>query len=187
MPHAHTRPTPHRARRLLAAAAAAPVLALAAAPVALANEDPGSMTGSIAFSPRTVLPGGRITLSTKDCDASSGTATSDAFAGGSVRLGAGDGGAVRGTAQVPASVRPGRYAVTVVCGNGTAEGSFTVGAQGPVGAGGGGMAERQQASGPRLLGLRLDSASDLVGLVLLAGGATGVVVMETRRRRRARQ
>ncbi|MFI1964948.1 hypothetical protein ACH429_12675 [Streptomyces pathocidini] len=85
-----------------------------AAPAALAAPDPNITSFGFDISPKSVKPGGSVTLHVTECDRGA-TASSGVF--DTVRLRPSDGGEHSGTARVDEDARPGAvYDVTFTCG-----------------------------------------------------------------------
>ena len=156
-----------RVKQLLAASAASGILVFGFAPGALAG------SSSVVVQPGTVVAGGQVSVFGTQCTASTGTATSPAFAAPiSLSMLSNSTG---GVGRVSASAKPGTWPVTVTCGSQTFTGSVTVsGSAVPSGgaATGDGSSQAPTASG-------LGS-----GMALAAAGA-GLGVLVLRRRRAA--
>jgi hypothetical protein len=139
-------------------------LALAAAPIAQAASD-------TTITPNPATAGSTVNIFNRSCTATSGTASSAAFAA-PASLGPGADVPLAGEAMVSKSVSPGTFTVTITCGSQTFTSSLTIV---PTGAPVTGDGASLINSGP----------AQATGLAML-GGAVGIGAVALRRRRAAR-
>ena len=156
-----------RVKQLVAASAASGIIALGFAPAASAA------ASSVVVQPGSVAPGSQVSVFGTQCTASTGTATSAAFAAPiSLSMLSNTTG---GVGMVSSSAKPGTWAVTVTCGSQTFTGWVTV-------------AGKTTPSGGAATGDGSAQASAAPGVgsgVALAAAGVGLGAFVLRRRRRA--
>lgn len=154
-----------RFKQFAAAAATAGLVVLGGAGAAQA-----ATSGNVSVQPGSLAPGGQVSVYGLSCTASTGTATSTAFAAPiSLSMLSNSTG---GVGNVSASAKPGTYPVTVTCGSMTLTGSITVtGSTVPHGG-------AKTGDGASLLG---SGTTDTAGLAMLAG-ALGLGAIALRRK-----
>ncbi|MGW0337880.1 hypothetical protein ACWD0J_39850 [Streptomyces sp. NPDC003011] len=178
-----------------------PRLTLCATTLALAALTPAAYAadgGSVSVTPSSPAPGADVALRVSGCAGKTATAASAAFVA-EARL-AGAGGTLAGETRVRSSIEPGSYPVQIVCADFRVKGTITVGhgsgqpsrqpttptapasPVAPVRAGGGGAAGLAAAddreTGP-------GTGHAVTGLVLATVAAAAVVLLGSRRSRRA--
>jgi hypothetical protein len=154
-----------RFKQFAAASATAGLVVLAGAGAAQA-----AASGNVSVQPGSLTPGGQVSVYGLSCTASTGTATSAAFAAPiSLSMLSNSTG---GVGNVSASAKPGTYPVTVTCGSMTLTGSITVtGSTVPHGG-------AKTGDGASLLG---SGTGDTAGLAMVAG-ALGLGAIALRRK-----
>ena len=154
-----------RFKQFAAAAATAGLVVLGGAGAAHA-----ATSGNVSVQPGSLAPGGQVSVYGLSCTASTGTATSTAFAAPiSLSMLSNSTG---GVGNISASAKPGTYPVTVTCGSMTLTGSITVtGSTVPHGG-------AKTGDGASLLG---SGTTDTAGLAMLAG-ALGLGAIALRRK-----
>jgi hypothetical protein len=156
-----------RFKQLAAASAAAGLVVLGGATAAQA----AASSGNVSVQPGVVAPGGQVSVYGLSCTATTGTATSSAFAAPiSLSMLANSTG---GVGNVSASAKPGTYPVTVTCGTMTLTGSITVSSSTVIPHGG-----AKTGDGASLIG---SGTNEAAGLALVAG-AVGVGALALRRK-----
>lgn len=153
-----------RFKQFAAASAAAGLVVLGGATAAQAA------AGNVSVQPGSAAPGGQVSVYGLSCTATTGTATSSAFAAPiSLSMLSNSTG---GVGNVSASAKPGTYPVTVTCGSMTLTGSITVtGSTVPHGG-------AKTGDGASLLG---SGTGDTAGLAMVAG-ALGLGAIALRRK-----
>jgi hypothetical protein len=156
-----------RFKQFAAASAAAGLVVLGGATAAQA----AAGSGNVSVQPGIAAPGGQVSVYGLSCTATTGTATSSAFAAPiSLSMLANSTG---GVGNVSASAKPGTYPVTVTCGTMKLTGSITVSGTTVVPHGG-----AKTGDGASLIG---SGTNETAGLALIAG-ALGVGAFALRRK-----
>jgi hypothetical protein len=147
-------------KKVLAATAAAGVVALTGAGAAQAA------TSSVVVQPGTAMAGAQVSVYGTACTASTGTATSNAFAA-PIPLSMLSN-STGGVGNIAAGAKPGTYSVMVTCGSQSFTGSVMVAPNGGA----------KTGDGASLVG----GGTSTTGLALLGGaGALGLAVLARRR------
>ena len=152
-----------------------------AASAAQAASMPAAASGNVSVQPGSVAPGGQVSVYGLSCVASTGMATSPAFAA-NIPLSMLSN-STGGVGAVSSSAKPGTYPVTVTCGSMTLTGSVTV-TRTSTGTGGTSTVPKGGAAtgdGASLISGSSDGAVETGACLALAGVGLGLIAMRRRR------